>query len=176
MTSGTANDATSRCLAELERQVPALRRYARSLSRNADEADDLVQSCLVRALNRMATRPPAGDVRTWLFTILHNLHISRWRRFRRAAAVLVQGSAAEPALPASQDDHLALADVLRRLSRLPPEQREVLLLVAVEGLDYTEAASVLGIPLGTVMSRLSRARDRLHDGSERPAQRKGRPT
>ena len=161
-------------LSRLEENIPALRRYAWALLRDDAEADDLVQDCLVRALDRLNTRNGEGDIRPWLFTILHNLCVSRWRRAKVRAAFLAETDP-EPSVPASQQSSAELRDVLQALDGLPMEQRQIVLLVAVEGLAYGEVAQILGIPVGTVMSRLSRARDRLRDavdGRERPVVRR----
>jgi RNA polymerase sigma-70 factor (ECF subfamily) len=142
----------------LERQIPALRRYAYALVRDRDGADDLVQDCLERALSRWFLRRSDGDLRAWLFTILRNLYISAYRRRGTAAPM-------DEALPlgtaADQEARLEARDALIALDQLPEEQRSLLLLIGVEDLSYEEAAKVLGVPIGTVMSRLSRARQRL---------------
>ena len=164
-------------MGEIEASIPALRRYAWSLLRNGHDADDLVQDCLVRALDRGATEPPISAVRPWLFTIMHNLFISRWRTMRRRGAV-VSGDAVEAAevsVDPNQDRALVMRDLLAGLDRLTDDQRQVLLLVTVEGLEYRDVAAILAIPVGTVMSRLSRARDNLHahmDGYKRPSLRR----
>ncbi len=142
--------------------------------RHGDEADELVQECLVRALGRLP--PPSSDlrVRPWLFTILHNLSVSRWRALRRRGQAIGL-DAVELPVPPPQDGRLVARDLMRGLALLPLEQRQVLLLVGVEGLGYREAASVLGLPVGTVMSRLSRGRDALRshmEGRGRPALRR----
>jgi len=157
----------------IEPQIPALRRYARALVRNAAAADDLVQDCLERAVNRWHQRRE-GDPRPWLFTILHNLAVSQFRQQAARGPHVAIDAAAEHEVrqDAAQENQLIYRDVLDRLARLPEELRAVLLLVAVEDLSYAEAASVLGIPIGTVMSRLSRARERLQqelDGTARVA-------
>jgi RNA polymerase sigma-70 factor (ECF subfamily) len=168
-------------LAEIEACVPALRRYAWSMLRHSQDADDLVQDCLVRALAHLP--PPSAEmaVRPWLFTILHNISVSRWRRLRRRGReVEPPPDAPELRVAPAQDWSLSLRDLLQGLERLPEEQRRVLLLVGVEGFEYREAAAILGLPLGTVMSRLSRARDALHghmegqtmEGRARPALRR----
>ena len=142
--------------------------------RHGDEADELVQDCLVRALSRL---PPASSdlrVRPWLFTILHNLSVSRWRALRRRGPA-VDAATLELPVAAAQHWSLAMRDLMRGLAELPLEQRQVLLLVGVEGLEYREAAAVLGLPIGTIMSRLSRGRDNLRtrmEGRERPALRR----
>jgi RNA polymerase sigma-70 factor (ECF subfamily) len=147
----------------IEPLIPALRRYARVLVRDRSAADDLVQDCLERAVSRWHQRRLDGNPQTWMFTILHNLAISRFRRLKRGRAEVVIDEAPERevAQMASQERTVEVQDMLRCVDKLPGEQRSVLLLVAIEDLSYAQAADVLGIPLGTVMSRLSRARDRL---------------
>ena len=164
-------------MGEIEASIPALRRYAWSLLRNNDDADDLVQDCLVRALDRLAMDPAIIAVRPWLFTIMHNVFVSRWRtaRRRRAAAPGDAAAIGDVAVGPEQDGALARRDLLSGLDQLTEDQRQVLLLVSVEGLEYREVAQVLGVPVGTVMSRLSRARDNLHahiDGGKRPLLRR----
>ncbi|WP_044560522.1 RNA polymerase sigma factor [Azospirillum sp. B4] len=148
----------------IEPLIPPLRRYARALVKDHAAADDLVQDCLERAITRWHQRRADGDARTWLFTILHNLAVSQMRQNkRRGGHVALDDGTIEPmiARPATQEDALHHADVMRALDTLPEEQRSVLLLVAVEDLTYAEAARVLDIPIGTVMSRLARAREKL---------------
>ena len=146
-------------LDEVERAVPALRRYARALTRDADRADDLVQDCLERAIRKHRLWRPTGPLQAWLFRILVNLHRNQARHIRRQGeTVPIDGLPAEPSSPAAQPGRLALAEMARAIDRLPDEQRQALLLVGLEGFDYSEAASILGIPAGTLMSRLSRAR------------------
>jgi RNA polymerase sigma-70 factor, ECF subfamily len=164
-------------LSQIEASVPALRRYAEGLLRSRDEADDLVHDCLVNALDKMHTKRDAGDVRTWLFTILHNLFISqlRRRRSRPQPEALDEIHEAAHSQRPFQEDGLQWRDLLRDLERLPDEQRSVVLLVSVEDLSYAEAAAVLGVPLGTVMSRLARGRERLRqlaNTEQRPALRR----
>jgi RNA polymerase sigma-70 factor (ECF subfamily) len=148
---------------KIEPSIPSLRRYARALVRDAAEADDLVQDCLERAIGRWDQRRPDGDPRGWLFSILHNLAVSRWRRLKRRGPHLALDAVgeAELALSAAQGGDVRQAELLRALDALPEDQRAVLLLVGVEDLTYAQAAGVLGVPVGTVMSRLSRARERL---------------
>ncbi len=140
-------------------EIPRLRRYARALTGNAAEADDLVQDTLERALGKWTLWRP-GNLRAWLLTMMHNVFVNQLR----ARPVLVMADedelAAIPVRP-RQHDELELRDLDRALARLPPEQREVLLLVGLEELSYEETARVLGVPAGTVMSRLSRAREKL---------------
>ncbi|WP_170314062.1 sigma-70 family RNA polymerase sigma factor [Lichenihabitans psoromatis] len=147
----------------VEPMIPALRRYARSLLKDTTAADDLVQDTLERTITRWHQRDPEGNARTWVFTILHNLAINRLRQItRRGRPVDIddmdESLASQPPM---QEERLLHADLLKALDRLPDEQRSVLLLISVEDLSYTEAAKVLGVPVGTVMSRLSRGRERL---------------
>jgi RNA polymerase sigma-70 factor, ECF subfamily len=146
-------------VAEIEACLPALHRYARTLVPGRHDADDLVQDCLVRALGHL---PPedAVSVRSWLFTILHNLSVNRWRRIRRWGH-LVEARDIEASVPATQEWRVIWQDVVREFEQLSSEHKQVLLLVSVEGLEYREVAEILDIPIGTVMSRLSRARDAL---------------
>ncbi len=148
-------------------QLPGLRRYARTLCGDATRADDLVQDCIARALERDHLWQ-GGNLRAWLFTILHNLHVNAVRagRARPVHDALVE--AAQSAAPPDQHERLAAREVLARLADLPDDQRAALMLVAVEGLSYEEVAAVQGVPVGTVMSRLSRARARLRADSGEP--------
>ena len=162
-------------LRKLEETIPALRRYAWALLRNASDADDLVQDCLLRAIDRLDTLRTDAELRPWMFTIMHNLYVSRWRRKRLQAEVVTDDAEADLAMSPAQPASTEVRDVLRGLAMLPDDQRQVLLLVAVEGFQYDEVAKMLDVPIGTVMSRLSRARDRLRDfieGKERPALRR----
>ena len=147
----------------IEPLIPALRRYARSLLRDRAAADDLLQDCLERAITRWHQRRSEGDARTWLFTILHNLAINQFRQTAtRGRHVSIDETNEDDFQEAAvQEQKLMYQDVLNKLARLPEDQRAVLLLVAVEDLSYADAAKVLDIPVGTVMSRLSRARERL---------------
>ena len=146
-------------LDEIEATVPALRRYARALTRNADRADDLVQDCLERAIRKRSLFAPTGPLQAWLFRLLINL----WRndlRFerRRGDHVPIDSLVSEPSVAPAQPGRIALAEMSRAIDQLPDEQREALLLVVLEGVSYEEAAGILEIPAGTLMSRLSRAR------------------
>jgi RNA polymerase sigma-70 factor (ECF subfamily) len=154
-------------LHQVEPLIPALRRYARALMRDRASADDLVQDCLERAVSRWYQRRD-GDLRAWLFTILHNLAVNQFRKTASRGRHVPIDETNEDSFgeAASQEQKLMYQDVLAKLARLPADQREVLLLVAVEDLSYAEAAKVLDIPVGTVMSRLSRARDRLQQEIE----------
>jgi RNA polymerase sigma-70 factor (ECF subfamily) len=144
--------------------IASLRRYARALLGDRVEADDLVQECLARALSRAHLWRPGSNLRAWLFTILHNIHVNNLRS--RQAHVAAEGAAfgledRPRAAAPDQDARLELRDLERALARIPDEQRQVLLLVGMEGMSYEEAATVMGVPVGTIMSRLARGRDAL---------------
>ncbi|HVI99302.1 MAG TPA: sigma-70 family RNA polymerase sigma factor [Sphingomonas sp.] len=143
--------------------IPALRRYARALLRDRDEADDLVQDALERAIANWRQRRRASSLRAWLFTILHNLAMDRLRRRARRGypAPIEDVPEARLAIPPTQETAAAQRNIMALVARLPEEQRSVLLLIGVEELSYAEAARVLDVPQGTIMSRLSRARERL---------------
>ena len=149
--------------AEIIACIPSLRRYARGLVSDRDRADDLVQDTLERAWSRFAMWHKRGEVRAWMFGILHNHFIDRLRAQRSRPEDSAGDDLPDVSQRPLQTDALELRDLDRLLQRLPPEQREVLLLVGVEELSYQEVASVLGLPIGTVMSRLSRARARLRE-------------
>lgn len=161
-------------LDEIEEHVPALRRYARALTHNRDLADDLVQDCLERAIRKRRLWRPTGPLRAWLFKILLNVYRNDLRHRRTVPPrVSFDNLAIEPQAAGNQDGRLALAETARVIESLPAEQREALLIVTVEGMSYREAASVLGIPTGTLMSRIGRARAALREmtGNNEPALR-----
>lgn len=145
----------------LEPLIPALRRYAYALLRDHDAADDLVQDTLERALSRWALRRRDGDLRAWLFTIQRNLYVSALRQGQRRGASVELDDATMPVTGAQQESGLEVQDILSALDRLPEEQKSMLLLVGVEDLSYDDAAKVMGVPIGTVMSRLARGRQKL---------------
>jgi RNA polymerase sigma factor (sigma-70 family) len=145
----------------LEPLIPALRRYAYALVRDHAAADDLVQDTLERALSRWYLRRPGGELRAWLFTILRNLQIDAHRQARRRGVHVEIDEADHRETAARQEAALEARDVLAALEQLPEEQKSLLLLIGVEDFSYGEAARILGVPIGTVMSRLSRARQRL---------------
>lgn len=163
---------SAQMIAEVQPLIPALRRYARAMLRNRDDADDLVQDVLERALANWQARRKSASLRSWLFAILHNLALDRLRRRARRGIDAPLETVPEAWLgrPAEQEHALRQQDVLAHLAQLPDDQRAVLLLVSVEDLSYAEIAAVLGIPMGTVMSRLSRARERLRRQMEDGAQ------
>jgi RNA polymerase sigma-70 factor (ECF subfamily) len=160
--------------ADLLAWVPRLRRYARALAGNRDDADDLVQDTLERAWLRASLWRSVGDMRAWLFSIMHNLHVDALRR-NRVATVPADEDTPEGEIAPTQGERLAVRDLQAALDRLAPEQREIILLVALEDMPYADIASTLGVPIGTVMSRLARGRERLRsllaDTSEAPAAR-----
>jgi RNA polymerase sigma-70 factor (ECF subfamily) len=160
----------------IEQEIPRLRRYARALTREVSSADDLVQDCLSRALTKTHLWQEGTDLRAWLFTILHNQYVNHVRRaVREGSAVGLSETESSLSSSPNQTKRLELRDLERALSKLPVEQRQVLLLVGLEGMRYEEVAEIMGVPVGTVRSRLSRGREALrsmlgendHEMSER---------
>jgi RNA polymerase sigma-70 factor (ECF subfamily) len=146
---------------KIEAEIPKLRRYARALTRDETAADDLVQECLVRALAKQYLFQ-GGNLRAWLFTILHNQYVNHVRSgVRQGLAVAIRED--EPSLTRgpNQGSRLELRDLDRGLARLPKEQRAVILLIGLEDMRYEEVAELIGVPVGTVRSRLSRGREAL---------------
>ncbi len=139
--------------------IPRLRRYARALVGDRASADDLVQDTLERAWAKLHLYRRGTDLRAWLFTVMHNVHVNKVRATR--VTDTLEDELPELAQRASQGDALLVRDLDRAIARLPTEQRSVLLLVTLEEMSYEEVAHALGIPIGTVMSRLSRAREKL---------------
>jgi RNA polymerase sigma-70 factor (ECF subfamily) len=151
---------------ELVAAIPRLRRYARVLTGDATRADDLVQDTLARAWEKRRLWRVGSDLRAWLFTIMHNVHVNQLALARRDAANVsldADGGAWEPPVRGNQLDRVELIELVQQMAKLPPEQREVLMLAAVEEMRYEEIAVVLAVPVGTVMSRLSRAREKLRN-------------
>lgn len=144
----------------IEQHIPRLRRYARALVGDRYAADDLVQDTLERAWNKLHLWRQGSDMRAWLFAIMHNVFVNQARSRRQE---IERNMEELPVIPvrAVQGQNLELMDLDKALRELPEEQREVLLLVAVEQMSYEETSKALSIPIGTVMSRLSRARERL---------------
>ena len=158
----------------LASQIPRLRRYARALTRNAEAADDLVQDCLERAWRKAHQWEAGTDLRAWLFTVMHNVYVNTLRRPQPETEPMEHNDYLDPR-PQPADAGLNLRDLERGLARLSAEQREVLLLVCLEEMPYEQVAAVLGVPVGTVMSRLHRARERLREwmaGEQKPALRR----
>jgi RNA polymerase sigma factor (sigma-70 family) len=144
---------------QIETHIPALKRYACALAHNSMAADDLVQECVVRALTKARLYKPGTNLRAWLFTILHNLYISdvrrngKWKEAPDPEAALNSLS-----VPASQTHSVMLRSVRKAMARLPNQQQMILYRIGVEGKSYNEVSDELGIPVGTVKSRCSRAR------------------
>jgi RNA polymerase sigma factor (sigma-70 family) len=147
--------------ARVQELIPRLRRYARALTGERAAADDLVQDTLERAWSKLHLWRHGSDLRAWLFTIMHNVHVNQVRSRASALTVPLDDDIADAPVRATQSDMLEVRDIDAALRRLPLEQREVVLLVALERMSYSESAKTLGIPIGTVMSRLARARERL---------------
>jgi RNA polymerase sigma-70 factor (ECF subfamily) len=140
--------------------MPRLRRYARALTGTREDADDLVQDTLERAWTRSSLWHGVADMRAWLFGVMHNIHVDRVRR-PHLETVAIDEDTPDIPVPGAEGQRLAVSDLQSALARLPVEQREVLLLVGLEEMTYADVAQTLGIPIGTVMSRLSRGRERL---------------
>lgn len=150
---------------QLANELPYLRRFARALSGDPALADDLVQDCLERALNKSHLYDPSRPLRAWLYAVLRNLFISGLRKESRSTVVkavddLFEG---EDAVPPAQEERMSIELVGQALDKLPPLHREVIVLVGLEQMSYRDVAEITGVPLGTVMSRLSRARSTLRD-------------
>lgn len=153
--------------AALTAQLPALRRYAMVLIGNRATTDDLVQDCIERALRQFRTLQHLERIGGWMRTILHNIYIDEIRRHRRQGLnVNVMDIENTAAGTVAARDPSAVMDLDRALASLSIEHRQILLLVGLEGLNYREVANELSIPVGTVMSRLARARERLREALE----------
>ena len=160
---------------ELVAAIPRLRRYARVLTGEPTRADDLVQETLARAWEKRRLWAAGSDLRAWLFTIMHNVFVNQRAMARREAQnVSIDadedgGVAWQIPVRPTQQTRVELTEIMREVQRLPNEQREVLMLAALEEMRYEEIAAVLAIPVGTVMSRLSRAREKLRRAVAEPA-------
>jgi RNA polymerase sigma-70 factor (ECF subfamily) len=156
----------------VEQEIPRLRRYARALTRVSHRADDLVQDTLLRALTKLHLWQPGTDIRAWLFTIMHHQYINTVRREAHEAAASVDIEHISSTLVSTTDPTAKrqLVELDRALAQISTEQREVLLLVGLEGMDYESVSQILDVPIGTVRSRLSRGRERLRElmGRDRP--------
>jgi RNA polymerase sigma-70 factor (ECF subfamily) len=145
---------------QIAQYIPRLRRYARALVGDQYAADDLVQDTLERAINKRHLWRPGSDLRAWLFAIMHNVFVNQLRSRRSHPEETLEDDAL-PTVAPSEGARLEIRDLQTALTMLPTEQREIVLLVALEQLTYAEVSHALGIPLGTVMSRLFRGRERL---------------
>jgi RNA polymerase sigma-70 factor (ECF subfamily) len=170
----TPDSAVSLPHPELVAAIPRLRRYARVLTGDTTRADDLVQDALARAWEKRRLWQAGSDLRAWLFTIMHNVYVNQLALARREAGNVSldadgeYGAAWQVPARGNQQDRVELLELVQQMGRLPPEQREVLVLAAVEELSYEEIANVMTIPIGTVMSRLSRAREKLRRMAAEP--------
>ena len=143
-------------------QLPVLKKYALKLTKSAHLAEDLVQDCLARALSRRHLFNSNANIRPWLFTVMHNLHVSSCRQSGvRLAFAKSQIAMSSEGREGAQEHVTDLGRVFRAVNTLPSEQRDVVVLVAIQELSYQEAAKALGIPIGTVMSRLARGREKI---------------
>ena len=153
-----------RCMSNMDEiiteQIPRLRRYARALTGERTRADELVQDTLERAWGKLHMWRRDSDMRAWMFSIMHNTFINQIRK-NQIATVSMDDEALEVPTRATQNDFLEMRDLASAIGKLPYEYREILLLIGLEQMSYEEAAAVLSIPMGTVMSRLSRGRERL---------------
>lgn len=159
----------------IEAEIPRLRRYARFLVGDVDRADDLVQESLTRAIAKIDSWEPVTNIRAWLFVIMRNCYFNELRRSSRSP-IIEQADDTLASTPGNQEAHIALQEVRRAFLQLSEEHREVLLLIAIEGLAYEEAAAIIGVPIGTVRSRASRARQALRqavDGDDDEVTRAG---
>jgi RNA polymerase sigma-70 factor (ECF subfamily) len=146
---------------ELVAAIPNMRAFAISLCGNRDRADDLVQEALVKAWNHLSSFQEGTNLKAWLFTILRNAYFSELRKTKREVADSDGQLAARLSVPPEQQGHLDLIDLNRALAKLPPDQREALILVGAEGFSYEDAATISACAVGTVKSRVNRARTRL---------------
>lgn len=160
----TANPAVkSDIKSDLISAIPNLRAFAVSLSGNADRADDLVQETLVKAWSNLGSFTEGTNLTAWLFTILRNIYYSEFRRRRRETDDPDGVMASKMISPPAQNAHMDFQDFRSALQKLPPEQREAIILVAASGMSYEEAAKICGCAPGTMKSRVNRARNRLQD-------------
>ena len=161
----------------IEQEIPRLRRYARALTRGVGRADDLVQDTLVRAIARRHLWQLGTDLRAWLFTLMHNESVNLVRRsVREGRAVELGDTWPVPTALSDPVWRLSLRDLDRAFACLPEQQRQVVLLIGLEGIPYREAATILDVPVGTIPSRLSRARGSLRNLVDMPAVSRRRAT
>jgi RNA polymerase sigma-70 factor, ECF subfamily len=145
----------------IEAQIPRLRRYALALTRDTDRADDLVQDTLVRALAKEHLWEAGTDLRAWLFTMLHNLRVNDARRGVREGTAVDIENVPDVVATTNPSASQTLIELDRAMGQIAEEQRQVILLIGLEGMSYEDAAAVVGVPVGTIRSRLSRGRDAL---------------
>jgi RNA polymerase sigma-70 factor, ECF subfamily len=156
-TENNANSRRAHTLSRIQREIPRLRNYARFLSRDMDRADDLLQDCLVHAIEKLESWQPGTNLGAWLFTILRNLHVSEIRRHRLMAPVALD-DLPERAAPAVHEARIYCRQVWQATKALAPDHRQVFSLVVADELTYKQAALMLDVEIGTVRSRLARAR------------------
>jgi len=183
--SGGAHDSSLHD--DLVAAIPNMRAFAISLCGNRDRADDLVQEALVKAWNHLDSFQEGTNLKAWLFTILRNAYFSELRKTKREVADSDGQLASRLSVPAEQQGHLDLLDLSNALGKLPADQREALILVGAEGFSYEDAAAISGCAVGTVKSRVNRARTRLNElmttppgdeaaaGESKTASRTGQP-
>jgi RNA polymerase sigma-70 factor, ECF subfamily len=146
-------------------ELPYLRRFARGLCGDASLADDLVQDCVERALVKSHLYDPSRPLRAWLYAVLRNIYVSNWRRNAKhtSAKELDDLQGFEGSVPPEQESNFSVSLITDALDTLPAQQREVLVLISLEDMSYAQAAEIIGVPIGTIMSRLSRARAHLQN-------------
>jgi RNA polymerase sigma-70 factor (ECF subfamily) len=164
-------------MSEVQPLIPALRRYARAMLRDRDSADDLVQDCLERVICHWSERRRAEDTRQWVFAVAHNLAVDKLRQEKRRGIHVAIEDVDEGTMvsAAAQEHRVRHNELMRALDTLPQDQRSVILLISVEDLSYAEAAEALGVPIGTVMSRLARGREKLQRALDGELGRAERP-
>ncbi len=157
--------ATANFRNDLVKELPYLRRFARGLCGDASLADDLVQDCVERALTKSHLYDPARPLRAWLYAVLRNIFVSNWRRNAKfvGAKTVDDLVGFEGSVAPEQDSNFSVAVITEALDTLPTQQREVLVLISLEEMSYKDASEIIGVPIGTIMSRLSRARAHLEN-------------
>ncbi len=156
--TGSRSDSADREIVEL---IPALGAFARTFCRDSSDADDLVQETLTKAISKIHQFTPGTSMKSWLFTIMRNTFYTKVRIAAREAPGAADCVSAKPAVDATQEWSARGRELQQALYRLPPQQREILVLVGVAGVSYEDAAVICGCAMGTVKSRLNRARLRL---------------
>ncbi len=161
MTVVEASPTRDAILKQMAAEIPRLRRFARLFARTPDTADDLTQETLLRATTAIEQFTPGTNLRAWLFTILRNTHLAEMRRHARNPVSISAEPGEAPPVSGRQEERHELRDLARGFGKLPRSQQEVVLLIVIEGMDYVDAARIMHVPVGTVRSRLSRAREAL---------------